>query len=367
MRHSSRLRVLFAVTVTAAAATYLYACSSSDPAPAIDDTPETGTPDPPNPDPPKPPADGGGGGDDAGDLDATAPKTCTVNPIIDGGAPREIARGQFLDGPHWVDALGGLVMSEFNTATIVRVGPDGGALTNVRAPFGNGQPIGNSALKDYLVTAAVQPSRLILTALPDAGDGGRVPILPDGGQAPNDLVISSSGNMYVTDPAYQAANPQRTSVLRVSPTGVTSLVQSFIAAGPLPLPRPNGIALSPDEKTLYVSITEPKRIIAYPVNADGSTGAGKDLVAAADLDLAPDGLAVDVGGNIYVAEAVAQGGGNPNRGVIEVFKPDGKKWGAIPIAGQRPTGLAFGADNKTLYVTTERNLLVLSVACEGIR
>lgn len=366
MRHTSTLRLMFACAIAGAGATALYACSSKDEPAPVDGTDGSVT-NPPPPDPPKPPpTDSGGGGGDSGDNDSgPPPRTCTVNPIVDGGVPREIAQGDFLDGPHWVPSLG-LVMSEYNQSRIVRVGPDGGALQQVRV-LAQGETVGNSANAKEIVSAAVNPSRILFTPIPDAGADARAPFSPDGGQAPNDLVVSSTGNMYITDPAYQTGGATFTHVFRVAPNGATSVVQRFIAAGPLPLPRPNGIALSPDEKSLYVSITEPKRIVKYPVAADGTTGAGTDFVVAANITMDPDGLAVDVGGNVYVAESAPRGGGNPNRGMIEIFKPDGTKWGSIPVAGERPTGLAFGNDDKTLYITTERSLLVVGVACEGVR
>jgi sugar lactone lactonase YvrE len=78
----------------------------------------------------------------------------------------------------------------------------------------------------------------------------------------------------------------------------------------------------------------------------------------------PDGLAVDIGGNLYVAEAVA--GSNPG-GRVQVFSATGQKLGEIPFASTRPTGVAFGgAQNAQLFITVENGVYVFSGRCAGI-
>jgi gluconolactonase len=112
--------------------------------------------------------------------------------------------------------------------------------------------------------------------------------------------------------------------------------------------HPNGIAVSKDGTTLFVSLTGENQIVKIGLKADGSA-VGAPTVFAATGD-SPDGLAVDGVGNVYVAT---------NAGV-EAYSASGTKWGALPLpSGQVPTSLAFGgADSKTLFVgsTLGRNI-----------
>jgi len=170
---------------------------------------------------------------------------------------------------------------------------------------------------------------------PPAGDGSFDTL--------NDVVVKSDGTVYSTDPGYQVAGgPAVNRIFRTEPNGRTTIVDAFED-----IPHPNGIALSPDEKILYIGFSSPTAgtvpyVRKYTVNDDGSVGAYTKFV---DLgpDSAPDGLAVDKAGNVYVAS---------NAGV-EVYKPSGEKWGAIAVP-ELPTGMTFGGeDGKTLYITTQ--------------
>ena len=112
------------------------------------------------------------------------------------------------------------------------------------------------------------------------------------------------------------------------------------------VPRPNGVALSPDQKILYVGFERPPAGIKPYVEKyflkDDGTLAEHSHFAELDIDTSPDGVEVDRAGNVYVA----------NTAGVTVFKSDGTKIGTVKIPEQ-PTGLAFGGtDLKTLYVTT---------------
>jgi gluconolactonase len=158
----------------------------------------------------------------------------------------------------------------------------------------------------------------------------------------NDVVARKDGTLYVTDPGY-FATPVANRIYRIDPSGVVQVVEAFDD-----VPRPNGIALSPDEKTLYVGFAAPVQgtlpfIRKYIVNDDGTLGEWTKFADIGPGDSTPDGLAVDTVGNVYVA----------TRAGVEVFKPGGQSWGVIPIP-EKPTGMTFGGpDMTTLYVTTE--------------
>jgi len=166
--------------------------------------------------------------------------------------------------------------------------------------------------------------------------------------SPNDVAVRNDGNVYFSDPAYQAGSVKQAAerAYRIDPAGVVSIIE----AAPSP---PNGVALSPDQKTLYIGGS---KLMAYPVNADGSLGAGKDFPDQANGGslYGTDGLGVDCAGNLYVAVY--------GQGTVEVLKPSGAKLGTITV-GSGVTNIAFGgADSKTLFITRMTPPSLYSVA-----
>jgi gluconolactonase len=153
--------------------------------------------------------------------------------------------------------------------------------------------------------------------------------------SPNDVAVRSDGTVYFTDPAYQAGSVKQSAerAYWATPAGVVSVIPDTGAP-------PNGIILSPDEKTLYVGGS---KLSSYPVNADGSLGAGKTFPNDAMGLYGTDGLGMDCAGNVYVAMY--------SQGVVEVLKPTGEKLGTIQV-GSGVTNVAFGGpDSKTIYIT----------------
>jgi len=158
--------------------------------------------------------------------------------------------------------------------------------------------------------------------------------------SPNDLAIRSDGTIYFSDPSYQnSANPQgATRLYRVTPA--PSRTVSVIADAPMP---PNGVTLSPDEKTLYVSASN-GGLKKFSVMTDGSLGAASDFVAGSG----GDGMAVDCAGDLFVT-------GNDMTSV-RVYSPAGALLTTIQLASGagNTTNVAFGgADHKTLYITAQ--------------
>lgn len=170
--------------------------------------------------------------------------------------------------------------------------------------------------------------------------------------SPNDLAIAANGDVYFTDPPYGL--PGRggddgirelpfCGVFRVTPQGVVSLVTRE-------LERPNGVALSPDGKILYVAQSHgPAPIImAYPLDAQGAAGAGRVFFDCKGLQGpgAPDGLKVDARGHVF---ATGPGG-------CLVLDPAGKLLGRI-LCGRPTANVAIGEDGARLYLTADDRVL----------
>ncbi|HEY8080026.1 MAG TPA: SMP-30/gluconolactonase/LRE family protein [Labilithrix sp.] len=418
------LRLAFVFTFVSAA--FAYACSSSSsdnggsssgtppppPGTPPPGTPPPGTPPPGNPPPPPPPADGG----DAGEGGAT----CVGNPLTaDGGDSGAAlvgltattlilnesgltARGVgnwFLDGVRYVDdgtPSGELVYSSFTTGAanpqLERVLPDGGGWRSLRdtSAGGGGLGIGNATKTGVVFTAfsntagGANDHAAILRTNPD---GGGVATDLDAGPAVNmnHLVVGPKGDVYFTDARYQSALGATAGVYRMAPGGAVTAIETGATAsvGGGESNRFNGIALSPDATKLYVSLTGSDEIRVYTVSAaDGSVAvpANKEFVGPAAAGGAlqttdsPAGLAVDVGGNVWVAEANADPGTAAGR--VEVYSPAGKLLGQIDFttAVTRPTQVAFGGPNNTaLFIATESSGAALaaiykySSRCAGVR
>ncbi|MCX7825387.1 MAG: SMP-30/gluconolactonase/LRE family protein, partial [Verrucomicrobiae bacterium] len=167
--------------------------------------------------------------------------------------------------------------------------------------------------------------------------------------SPNDLVLAKNGDLYFTDPPYglpgQMKDPNKEldfqGVYRLTPKGELTLLTKEMT-------RPNGIALSPDEKTLYVANSDPQRAIwmAYDVKPDGTLANGRVFFDATPLRKGrkglPDGLKVDRRGNVF---ATGPGG-------VLIFSPDGKHLGTLNT-GEATANCAWGDDGSTLYITAD--------------
>jgi gluconolactonase len=193
------------------------------------------------------------------------------------------------------------------------------------------------------------------TSLADKYDGKRF-------NSPNDLVIAKEGTIYFTDPPYglkkggAAAELAFHGVYSVTPAGKVSLLISDIAF-------PNGIALSPDQKTLYIAISDPQhtRVCAYDIQADGSAKNGRVFFDAQKLKSRErkggcDGMKVDTEGNIW---ATGPGG-------VLVISKEGKHLGTI-LTGQATANCAFGGEDRgTLYITADMFLLRVRTLVKGL-
>jgi gluconolactonase len=184
------------------------------------------------------------------------------------------------------------------------------------------------------------------TTLADTYEGKRL-------NSPNDVVMHSDGSFYFTDPPYglekNVDDPAKEldfqGVYRVRGPGQLQLLTKELS-------RPNGIAFSPDEKTLYVANSDPKKAIwmAYPVQDNGTIGPGKVFYDATSLvgqdKGLPDGLKVNRQGTIF---ATGPGG-------VWVFDPAGKVLGKIRT-GEATSNCALSEDESTLYMTADNYLM----------
>jgi gluconolactonase len=174
--------------------------------------------------------------------------------------------------------------------------------------------------------------------------------------APNDLALDSSGRIYFTDPRYGEQEGRvlnHDSVYRITPPGDGSTPWA-IERMTFDTTRPNGILLSPDERTLYVAQsdyveTAKRELRGYPIQGDGSLGP-YTVLHDFGANRGIDGMCFDTEGNI-VATCGWELGGPGCR--IAVFASDGTVLEEHPVPAGRPTNCTFGdADLRTLYVTT---------------
>ncbi len=319
--------------------------------------------------PPDPTVDGG-----ATDDGGATPESCAGNPLgaetIDGATLKVVGQGPFPDGPQWDDTGKQLVYSEVNAQQIARIGAEGGR-TMIRWAGDGNLPIGNAIAGGYVFTAqaAMDGTGAILKTKLDGSEPQAFPT--PGVNSPNDIVASSKGFVYFTDPGFQAAVPAPTTgVYRMSTEGGdVTVVEKFEAVGTNPGARVDGIALSKDEKTLYVGIFDAKKIMKYTLDENGAPAGAPAAIAFMPTDN-PTGIAVDQAGNLWIAESAPDGA---MRGRVEVVADSGTKWGEITFADSRPTGVAFGGDDgRSVYVTAERDLTAGSIylatsACPGVK
>lgn len=173
---------------------------------------------------------------------------------------------------------------------------------------------------------------------------------------PNDVIVSSRGDIYFTDPGFPAPGMDLdwNGVYHVTPDlgTITLIVWDFS--------RPNGLALSPDESVLYINDTRRRHIRAFDLEPNGMPLIATDRVfcdLGGEREGNPDGMKVDTEGNVYC-------GGS---GGIWVIDPAGKHLGIIVHGEASTTNMAFGgSDWKTLYYTTRHTLGHVPVNVAGL-
>mgnify|MGYP001948088081 FL=1 len=295
-----------------------------------------------------------------------------LDKLLDPEARIEVLASGFewTEGPVWVKNGGYLLFSDIPRNSIMKW-KEGEGVSLFMKPSGytgvveyRPEPGSNGLLLD-------PQGRLVLC---EHGDRRISRLEKDGGKktlidnylgkrlnSPNDATFHSSGALYFTDPPYglpkQWDDPRREldfcGVYRLSPGGELTLLTKELT-------RPNGIAFSPDEKTLYVAQSDPARAIwmAYPVNADGTLGKGRvfaDVTSSVNkMPGLPDGMKVDREGNLF---ATGPGG-------VYIFAPTGKLLGRIDT-GEKTSNCAWGDDGSTLYITADMYLCRVRTKTKG--
>ena len=315
--------------------------------------------------------------EDAGRIERHDP---AVDAILGPGARLELLAGHLsmTEGPLWIDdAEGGhLLFSDIPANAIYKWTPDGELSLFMEEAGYTGDDIMNagaqstSGRRHILLIGpnglTLDPQgRLLIAAMADRAvvrieaDGSRTVLADrfDGKRlnGPNDLVARASGAIFFTDMTagmrYRGDSPSRelfhTGVYRIK-DGELTLVERDPGGG-----SPNGIALSPDERTLYVG--SGGKILAYDVDEDDSVSGGRVLI-----ETPSDGMKTDEQGNLYTT----------SHGGVWIISPEGKHLGTIHLPdslGVRTTNVGFGdPDRRGLYITARTHLYRIRVDIAGV-
>ncbi len=278
-----------------------------------------------------------------------------LSEIIESPEAERLATGfVFTEGPLW-HPDGYLLFVDIRTSRIYRLEP-GGEPEIVREDSGESNGMAFDSQGRMVICEMVnrQVTRReddgSYTTLADSYNGQRL-------NRPNDVALKSDGSLYFTNPGRQRLDPADVemsfnSVHRIFPDGgVEVVVPGF--------EYPNGLAFSPDERTLYVANTRPGQyIIAYDVDAEGGVGRARhfaDMPSETDTNGVPDGMKVDAEGRVYCT----------GPGGCWVFEPSGALMGIIRLP-EFPANCAWGGpDNRTMFFTANTSVYSMRMKTAG--
>lgn len=292
-------------------------------------------------------------------FDVLVPGDASIEKLADGFA--------FVEGPVWIRDEARLLFSDVRDNTIYQWTEAEGA-SIFKQPVFEGDMTGRGSVSSNGLTLDAegnlvlaehgyrQVSRLTSdgtrTVLVDSYDGKRL-------NSPNDVIFGSDGTLYFTDPPYGLAEAEESplreldfnGIYRLQPGGDVELLHSEQT-------RPNGIALSPDESTLYVANSDGGQAIwmAYDLGPEGVSNA-RVFYDVTDIEAegAPDGMKVDAAGNLFCT----------GPGGVWVFAPDGTHLGTIQ-PDEVPANVGWGDDGSTLYMTARTGLYRIRLSTGGV-
>jgi gluconolactonase len=278
--------------------------------------------------------------------------TDALSAILETSPAERLATGfGFTEGPLW-HPDGFYYFVDIRRSVLYRLTP-GKSPELVRADTGEGNGT-TFDLQGRLVMCEGGHRRVTRMAA-----DGRIDVLVDryeGGRLnrPNDVVCKSDGSLWFTDPGLRVPLTQRevpyAGVYRIDPDGVTTLFADC--------EYPNGLAFSPDERSLYVANTRWSQYIhAFELDAAGRLVRRRIFagMSSDETDGVPDGMKVDVDGRVYCT----------GPGGTWVFAPDGTRLGIIRTP-EVPANVAFGGpDLKTLFLTARTSIYALRVTVAG--
>lgn len=272
--------------------------------------------------------------------------------------------GRWNEGPVWFGDGRYLLWSDIPNNRIMKWEEETGAVSVFRGPSDHAN--GNTRDRQGRLITCEHGGRRItrteydgsVTVLMDRFEGKRL-------NSPNDVVVKSDGSIWFTDPPFgiagyyqgeraEAELPER--VYRLDPnTGTATVVADDISG-------PNGLAFSPDERTLYVieSRARPRRIRAFSVDTSGSRLTESRVLVDAGPGT-PDGFRVDVDGNLWCG----WGMGTPELDGVRVFSPQGEAIGHISLP-ERCANLCFGGRHRNrLFMASCTSIYSLYVNTQG--
>jgi gluconolactonase len=276
----------------------------------------------------------------------------TVPPAPAAGIGKVGGDFAFVEGPVWHKPVGEkagfIIFSDIYNSRIMKIAGTGGK-PEIYRNYTNAANGNSMDVQGRLYTAERDGRRISrlendgsIKVLASEWEGKRL-------NSPNDIVVRRDGHVYFTDPASKAViEPQElgfSGVYHIAPDGKLSLINRRMA-------RPNGVALTPDGRTLYVADSEERKILAYDLDTRGN--ASKERVFISNMDGSPDGLRVAANGNLYIAA----------RGVA-VYSPAARLIRTIDFP-ENPANCAFGGpDLQTLYVTARTSVYSVRIPDKG--
>ena len=257
------------------------------------------------------------------------------------------AKFQFLEGPVW-DGKGALYFSDMNAQKVYKYRPETGFMVIRAGQVTNGMAFDAAGM--LLVCEQGSTNRVVKM---DTNGVVIQSIVNEyknlGFNNPNDLCLDKKGGFYFTDPTWGKVIQDKQAVYYVNSKGeITRLNGEF--------QRPNGIALSPNRKLLYVDDTEDKNVYVYDIKSDGSAHKKRVFcelkMPNGTKSSGADGLKVDRAGNLYITSTLG----------VQIFNSKGI-WQRNIEVPELPSNVAFGGKNlKTLFITARKGLYSIDLA-----